>query len=95
MTDFIISRVTDVAEAQRAGIQTVVCSITLAGNHCTVKLHVIADGDIKAAFTGIDTALLLHTVVVAVHFILIDAGIPGSRHRTKGKAAARAVAGLF
>nr|WP_226892886.1 hypothetical protein [Pantoea vagans] len=75
MADFIISSVTDVAEAQRAGIQTVVCGITLAGNHCTIKLRVTTDGDIEAAFTGIDTALLLHTVVVAVHFVLIDAGI--------------------
>jgi len=38
VTDFIISRVTDVAEAQRAGIQTVVCGITLTGNYCIIKL---------------------------------------------------------
>ncbi|CNG47397.1 Uncharacterised protein [Yersinia frederiksenii] len=50
----------EIREAERASIQLIFIGSGSRANHRTVELSVLADGDIKTAFTGEDTGLFLY-----------------------------------
>ncbi|CRY84480.1 Uncharacterised protein [Yersinia intermedia] len=90
MLGFEISFVFDVTEAQRTSIQTVFALVCGAGNHCAIELGMLADLNIKAAFAGKDTRLLLHTVIIAVQLVFTHAQVgrpPPTNHRDTDTAA--------
>jgi toxic protein SymE len=71
---FEVRFVMNIRKAQRTGIKMVFIRRCRAGNHRAIKLRVVSDRDIKAAFPRVNPALLHDRVVLAAHFILAEAG---------------------
>ncbi|CNJ54115.1 Uncharacterised protein [Yersinia mollaretii] len=83
MLSFEVGFVLDIAEAQSAGVETVLALVSRAGNHRAIQLRVFADRDIKAAFARKNTGLLLHRVIIAVQFVLTHAQVDRSAARDR------------
>ncbi|CNH77465.1 Uncharacterised protein [Yersinia enterocolitica] len=66
MFNFEIGFILDVTEAQSPGIQCVFIGSSGRSNHRTIKLGMLADGDIKTAFARKDASLFLHTIIIAM-----------------------------
>ena len=91
----IIRLVMDVAPARRPGIKAVFVRRRRTGNHPAVQLRVISHRDIKPAAAREYPALLLHRVVVALHFVLAGADVAGAGHGPEREAAPCRHAGLL
>nr|WP_312990752.1 hypothetical protein [Atlantibacter hermannii] len=91
----IIRLVMDVAPAQRPGIKAVFVRRRRTGNHPAVQLRVISHRDIEPAAAREYPALLLHRVVVALHFVLAGADVAGAGHSPEREAAPCRHAGLL
>ena len=61
---FVAGLVFYVFDCQRAGDERVVRRVGFAGYDCAFKVRVAADGDVEAAFTGVDAGLLIDAGVV-------------------------------
>ncbi|GDJ25557.1 hypothetical protein BvCmsKSNP073_05813 [Escherichia coli] len=88
--NFVISTIFDITEAQCTGIQPVFICRCRGRNHRTVQLRMLSGGDIKPAPAGKNPCLLLHTVVVTVHFIPAEAHTRRTAHGPESEAASGA-----
>ncbi len=90
MLGFIVRVVLYVAEAQRAGVETVLIGGGGGTDDRAVQPGVLTRRHVKAAVPGKDAGLLGHALPVAVHLILAEVDACGAGHRAEGEAAARA-----
>ena len=87
---FVVRVILNVAEAQRAGVETVFIGGGGGTDDRAVELGVPARRYVKVALSGKNAGLLDHFLPVAVHFILTEAHVRRPGHQAAGEVAARA-----